>query len=106
MEATESGVRRFLAKDGVELLFADGAPLCLHCGARRGYNPQRMEGTGGAPEFVERLRSELPRLLHEDVEARGQIIAHLSPSLEEGGVLRPQWYGSWVSCRQPSWIAG
>jgi hypothetical protein len=81
VEATESGLRRFLAKDGVELLFADGAPLCLHCGARGGYNPQRMEGTGGAPEFVERLRSELPRLLREDVEVRGQIIALLSDYL-------------------------
>jgi len=40
-----------------------------------------MEGTAGAPEFVERLRLELPRLLREDVEVRGQIMALLSDYL-------------------------
>jgi hypothetical protein len=40
-----------------------------------------MPGTDGAREFVEHLRSELPRLLREDVEVRGQIIALLSDYL-------------------------
>jgi hypothetical protein len=40
-----------------------------------------MGTTDGAREFMEHLRSELPRLLREDVEVRGQIIALLSDYL-------------------------
>jgi hypothetical protein len=40
-----------------------------------------MERANAARQFVERLRCELPRLLREDVEVRGQIIALLSDYL-------------------------
>lgn len=40
-----------------------------------------MAGTNGSREFIERLRRELPRLLRDDVEVRGQIIALLSDHL-------------------------
>ncbi len=40
-----------------------------------------MEAPNGSREFVERLRLELPRLLRDDVEVRGQIIALLSDYL-------------------------
>jgi hypothetical protein len=40
-----------------------------------------MERANAARQFVERLRRELPRLLREDVEVRGQIIALLSDYL-------------------------
>jgi hypothetical protein len=40
-----------------------------------------MEASNGSREFVERLRLELPRLLRDDVEVRGQIIALLSDYL-------------------------
>jgi len=50
--------------------------------ARRRYNRRRMEAANGSSrEFVERLRLELPRLLRDDVEVRGQIIALLSDYL-------------------------
>jgi len=40
-----------------------------------------MDAPNGSREFVERLRLELPRLLRDDVEVRGQIIALLSDYL-------------------------
>jgi hypothetical protein len=40
-----------------------------------------MAGSDGARDFVERLRTELPRLLRDDVEVRGHIIALLSDYL-------------------------